>query len=359
MAKRKNSVALFEVITATKRKEAAASAAPLSLGTPKWWFKSKTKPAVQHASDAGYNASVLSPAYAPAQLTAPPETSAGPTSASAVVQRVVPDPSGSPPPERVTIPERAHEAGTFGLAFPANTGLGRRAMNWMGFGAKKLGFGSERREMTLRLRYTTAVIVGFALCVAVGLAYVSGRQANRASAGPSAMSSEQVRRGPILPGVLEVKPDRVVTSADTGTTDESDDAIAPVEPKRASPIAPAPISTAGGPKPLPRQGIGDVEIGLPRTTGLNYVIVQSYPEQKDADEAQKALQAAGIQCTVEPAPKGWAIDSDLKCVIGVHGFPRLSTPEYRQYVESIDAASRAFAGKAKLKRFEPSAYKWK
>ena len=43
MAKRKDSVALFEVITATRNREQAATSGRSSLRTPKWWFKNKSQ----------------------------------------------------------------------------------------------------------------------------------------------------------------------------------------------------------------------------------------------------------------------------------------------------------------------------
>src|SRR5688500_2098251 len=104
MAKRKDAVALFEVITAAKRKEQAAlgrTRAGSMLRTPKWWFKGKGKDGEQQqpeqleADGGAYPAPALP---APNDPTANYVTSAAP----GIVQRVVP----AAAPERVTIPDR-------------------------------------------------------------------------------------------------------------------------------------------------------------------------------------------------------------------------------------------------------------
>src|SRR5687768_8355612 len=119
MAKRKDSVALFEVITATKKREEAAAAAgstaPSVLGTPKWWFKSKDKRPGQAPANAPHDPTVApaaAPVHSAPQLTAPAEPSSA--TPSTLVQRVA-----AVAPERVTIPpERAEGADPFGLDFP-------------------------------------------------------------------------------------------------------------------------------------------------------------------------------------------------------------------------------------------------
>ena len=384
MAKRKDSVALFEVIKAQKSREKAAAAAgnpeaaqPAPLRTPKWWFKRSpgSQPQQQIAGPDPFAAPALPP---PAQAPMPVSSGSGeyspdvdPTmsrSAAALVQRVVPAAS----PERVTIPGGVDP---FGLdPSPQQAAPARRpaARSWLGFGpAKKVGIDPDRKEVTVRLRYTTAIIAGFAVCVVIGLAYLSGRSSSRASAGANGITSEQVRRGPILAGVLDVQAERTTISeagaeTRTATTPEAPNNV------RVDPPMPEPRSAGneaprgGGPtegavvdNPPPALPVtGDIATDLPRHNGLNYVVIQSYPEKKDADAAKEALLAAGIPCTVQRPPTGW--DQKLWAVIGTYGFPRTNTmPQYKRYLERINAVGKNFAGKSKYRSFDPSPVKWK
>jgi len=90
---------------------------------------------------------------------------------------------------------------------------------------------------------------------------------------------------------------------------------------------------------------------------LNYIIVQSYPEQKAAEEARDVLAKAGIPTTIEHGLKGfhpeWAI------VVTTKGFTRIQSDEYKQYVKQIDQVSVQYAGsKRGFKSFQPTGYKW-
>jgi hypothetical protein len=405
MAKRKDSVALFEVITAAKRKEAAAAArraamaasltsqppsaaapAPSVLRTPKWWFKSKKSGAAGHVAS-GYAAPALpAPAehdpteLAPAVPAGFDPTSSAPAPTPGVVQRVVPPTSYTSVPERVTIPAAAsseHPGLTvdpFGLDIPTAktdpTYPARPRRNWLasfgGRGRGKLDVDPDRREVTVRFRYTTAIIVGFALCVAVGLAYISGRRSNRASAGAAGVSSEQVRRGPILAGVLTI-PQADRTLARNNGDDDAVEQPAPrgvgqaskEQSKPATPPTPTPTTPQSKPgAKLPGEAAG-VSTGLPRSIGLNYVVVQSYSDHKTAEEARKALEAAGVPCTIEEGLKDWAPPT-MFCVVGTHGFSSVKTSAaYRQYEDAIRNVSKSFAGTSKYKMFDPRAYKWK
>ncbi len=384
MAKRKDSVALFEVIKAQKSREKAAAAAgspeaaqPAPLRTPKWWFKRAPGSQPQLPPPDPFAAPALPPP--PAEVSAPPAPVVGeyspdvdPTmsrTAAALVQRVVP----AQPAERVSIPGGVDP---FGLdPSPARGTPARRAARSMfGFGpVKKVGLDPDRKEVTVRLRYTTAIIAGFAVCVVIGLAYLSGRSSNRASAGANGITSEQVRRGPILAGVLDVQAERTTISEDgaepTTTTPEppNDVRVAPPLPEPQSAGNEAPRGGSGGPtegavvdNPPPAMAVtGAIATDLPRHNGLNYVVVQTYPAKKDAEAAKEALLAAGIPCTVDRPPTGWG-DQKLWAVIGNYGFPRTNTmPEYKRYIEQIKAVGKNFAGKSKYRSFDPSPVKWK
>jgi hypothetical protein len=375
MAKRKDSVALFEVITATRRKQEAAGDRS-ALRTPKWWFKSKVKgqnvPAGVSAADpteASYAAAALPPATVsatdavaldPTVDSSSRSTEIAPAAAApAIVQRVTPA-GYVAEPQRVNIPQHVgdDDSGTqaFGLDAPSASAPSRaRTGRWFrGLGSpKKVGLDPNRREVTLRFRYTTAIIVGFGICVAVGLAYVTGRKTNQANAGSRTTTSEDVRLGPINLGVLNIKPDRATTPGEA-----DDQPRAKADDRSKSRIPPPNIkSQMDSPKPAPPTvASGAVETGLPRSMGLNYVIVQSYDSPKLAADVKAALESAGVPCTVERTVKGWTDNPNLYSVVGTYGFPNTqSSQEFRQYIKAIDAAGK----KIPKGNFKPQPIRWK
>lgn len=367
MAKRKNAVALFEVITATKRKEAAAAAAerpPGAAGTSKWWFARRSRPAdPAPAATAAATPDpndptagvVLTPVYAPAQLAVPTPVVSEPAPAvPAVMHRVLPA-AYEAPVERVAAPQPLPRS--VAVEVPS-ADRPRRAR--FGFGFKKLALDPTRQEVTLRFRYTTAIIAGFAVLVIVGLAYVSGRRSRQAAAAPgSSRSTEQIQQGDVFADVLQVGDDRT-TTIDTAV--RADDRPLPEvgSVKGPGPGAAQPPAPAGAQRPAGKARVSAAfEVDMPRTIGLNYVIIQSYPKREDADAARQALESAGIPCTVERAPKGWSANPKLWSVIGTYGFPRIrKVKEYEAYLDSIMAVSAKHAGKNKYRKFEPAPCKW-
>jgi hypothetical protein len=349
MAKRKNAIALFEVITAAKRKEREAEIRQ-SLGTPKWWFKGKgakgdsggesSSSSLPSAADVD----PTSPAYVAASFASPYAPAGQPAAAPTPVTPAQSVPAIEPASAPVVAAAVRAEA-----AAPAGP---RRPWFRMG-GIKKLRLDPDRQEVTVRFRYTTAVIASFAIVVALGLAFVTGRRSSVA-AGPNSPSTKDVQSGPILAGVLDPADGQVATL----------DIPADEPEPRAAAAGASPARAAGSAVPMPavadRWTAPDIETRLPRVIGQNYVIVQSYLSREDADAARDALVAAGIPCTVERVPRSWSQNRNLFSVIGTHGFARpKSMPQYKSYAKAIESVGKAFAGKSKYKEFQPTAYQWK
>ncbi|HEY8751392.1 MAG TPA: hypothetical protein VIM11_25655, partial [Tepidisphaeraceae bacterium] len=159
MARGKHSTALFEVIHSANKPDRIAQ----SLRTPKWWFKTRPK-AVEAAS-----ASV--PEYREQERDDP-------------VQREV-------------VEEIAREPA------PARTRSSRIARS----SAVGFGFDRVRQELTLKLRYTTALVTGFAVFAIIGLSYVVGRHlgAGPKTAGATEQASvKELLQQPVQPGVFAV-----------------------------------------------------------------------------------------------------------------------------------------------------------
>lgn len=356
MAKRKDSVALFEVITAAKRKSAAAEREQPLLGAPKGWFRGRSGQGAgsqdQDPSPDGMVAVALPPAQAFGHLPPPSEQAPADGPVPAVVHRVVPT-AYAVPAEQVDEPEPPSRM----VEIPGpESDRPRRA--WFGFGIEQLGLDRDRQEVTVRVRYATAILAGFAVLVAIGLAYVAGRRSTSPVVGPNPASTEEIRRGPVLAGVLDVGAGRATTT-DVPAGPVQPGADASGRPFRSRAARPDPGGGAPAP-PVPSRPDANIETRLPRVFGLNYVIIQSYPRRADAEAAREDLEAAGIPCTVERAPKGWSpANPSLWSVIGTHGFAKLqSTPQYRSYIDSIAAVSKTFAGRSKYREFDPTPRKW-
>lgn len=95
-----------------------------------------------------------------------------------------------------------------------------------------------------------------------------------------------------------------------------------------------------------------------RIVNMHYVLIQSYLDEKTADQAVQFLNTNGIACSIERGVKGWR--KDFYQVIGLEGFPRASGPAYLAYRRKIDDLSIEFTQNhpRAYKRFEPEAIRW-
>ena len=298
MAKGKHSAALFEVIKGNGSGSAGRIAQ--SLRTPKWWFKSTPSAAADPA-----------PAVSPNE----PTSVAPQTVAVAAPRPATRSMSSAPSSSRSS--------------------------------AVHLDFDRNRKEITLRLRYTTALVSAFGVCALIGSAYVIGRHLNR---GPQTASAETIqtntpqyaRQGP-QPGVAEVTRQRVQRPAvnDTPQVHRNTDSPVPPAPRPASPMSLVPASA---------------ETRMPRAIGLNYVIIGTYPSE-ERDNAQAAcdfLTRNGIPCTLEKTDfaKNWV------CLVGTAGFTHISSADYKSYVDNIIKLAKSFPT-SHFNQLQPAAYKWK
>jgi hypothetical protein len=403
MARGKHSTALFEVINSAKKSpgglksatgrplEGKAAAASL-MRTPKWWFKGrppKDKPpeaaptvaAAGNDPTANVTAATLTahrPPITPSAVSAPIDklTTEPATVPVEPVERPATEPTvvvhdySEPEPilaERFVEPEPRPSARSTAsartrsprvrsaqepelepeplaapvLKIPAT----RRSEATPSRTSVHVEVDRDRQEITLRMRYTTAIVSGFVILVAIASAYVIGRHLGEsASAGPGgaapipSASTKQLRGGPAQPGVLDVGRDHANLAAAKldGTPKKAEDSDAYED---------APVDSAG--------------IAY-RTVNRNYVIIATFPPEK-SDTASKAcdfLCSHGITCTLERdvhgEPAHWL------SLVGTRGFPhRYSTnKDYLAYRDAIAALNDKFPAKSNFGRFTPLPYKW-
>lgn len=355
MARRRNSVALFEVIHSDKRFGKQAPAAQ-PLRTPLWWFKNKTKdkPAEAEAEAVEVKAKVpkaakIPSASAPAAAPAPaakekiPEKKLSPM--AYLKAKMTPPPLAAEPdnfePEAVFAPDHS-EFKHFEAARDAEQSPPSRATPVMK--AVDLAVDPDQQTISFRLTYTTALVGGFALLIIVILAFVIGQHLTRKpTPALTSMSTEELRALPAHGDVINVDSSKPTT-----------DPKPPPTPAVASPIKTSGTKVAP-PDEGPQPPKSYTTIGE-RQNGLTYVIVQSYPDEHDAVKAKDILNQEGILCTVEPGIEGWG---KWYVVVGVQGFARYRSDEFKAYVASIEAVSKKFAKNSKFKQFEPQPYTWR
>lgn len=196
----------------------------------------------------------------------------------------------------------------------------------------------QRQELTLRLSYTGAIVLSFTVLVTIVLAFLVGkRMYDTVQPAQAARPTEQMLVDPPAPQVLEV-------SSAVRSVEPEDAALPLVEQVNA-----APLNT---PQPPPPVIVRDPR----RQIGLNYVVIQSYPNEAEAIEAIDVLAQNGIQADVQRNLRGW--NASWYSVVGIEGFTRISSTEFKQYVRKIDQVSQQYAGRKSWKAFSPQAYKW-
>ncbi len=427
MARGKHSTALFEVITANRHADRKAPPPAAALRTPKWWFKGRPKAgapaATSPALGGGFGAISAKP-----KLKAPPAPVAreeefdptanvsaaslrqvdreplvsAPSPETIIPNVVVPEPFAQPPivQESVEAEPTVVERAFFGrptpltrqglaaepesfeaaadqvndravepAAAPRPTSSSRPAVALLkqlsGRGMRWVA-DSDRQEVTLTLRYTTAIVAAFAVVVVISLAYLIGRhygekaalaaasqdgqeeQQPDAPAAPSAatVSTAEVKKGPVQATVLDVG-------------GHAKPAAARFEASKPPALTSgAAVSSGGGDRdyedaPLSADGVAT------RTINRNYVIVHSFETRASAFQARDFLIQNGIPCTVERSlPQttyvGWYT------VLGTRGFPKsfLNSKPYLDYKSRIEELGKTFPGHTAFLTFQPRGYRW-
>ena len=363
MAKGKHSVALFEVISSSRGRERPAARPPI-FRAPRWMSLRRRggggsggsggqDPTTERAPTAEEIAAdpTLKPITVPTRLDA--------TGAPVVVGRVVPQPAPAPPaPVVVETPAEANDpwsADGDDLLSSVDDAprRGRRA-------PFSFDVNSDRQEIVLRMRYTAAVLTGFTVLVLIGLAYVTGRQtAQPAPQLADGVSTDLIRRGPVHPTVMNVGDGRDLSGGrGRGATARADGPAFATEQTAGPVTSPegTELASPAADRQPPQVGAA-VEQNARRIIGLNYVLVQSYPDAVDAEKACEVLRRAGIEATVE---RGLSFAPSRYCVVGTLGFasPYKTRPEYQQYVKAIERASATLGSRSSLRHFEPTPLKW-
>jgi len=190
-----------------------------------------------------------------------------------------------------------------------------------------------------RLAQHSSVLLGvMAAITVIGALAIARRAMHPAASAPrAAIPAEQTRTQTAHPSVLDVTP---ATASPSGA---------------GAVVASADADTLSADTAAARPAAG--VLTPTRQINLNYVLIQSYGDEKTATEARDFLNKNGVPCTIERGVKNWR--KDFYLVIGLQGFPRASGPDYLAYRSRIEALGAQFAPSPRsYKRFDPVAIKW-
>jgi hypothetical protein len=177
-------------------------------------------------------------------------------------------------------------------------------------------------------------IAGTAVALAVIGAMLLARHFSARPAVLNVSIEQTLRDGPAHPAVL------------TGPVNVPKVGVTALSPELAADVIQA---GANAPDPIAKPGA--------RIVNMHYVLIQSYFEEKTANEACSFLNKNGIDCTIERGVKGWRMD--FYQVIGLRGFPRPSGAEYLAYRHDIEELGKQFSPNPRSYRhFQPQAIKW-
>jgi hypothetical protein len=332
MAKSKHATALFEVMNRTTSSPSGMRATfergstGGGIPTPKWWFKSR----------GGSDVKVIAP-EAPVILSNP----------TPAVTTAAPEPEYvAPPVVEEPAPQRAPAAATVTPSIASSVEVPPVAVS----------VDSSRQLISLRLSYTSALIGGFGVFIALALAVLIGKGLSRGPATAIAGTSTQVlrQRAP-TPGVMNI-PRR---SESSGANDSVEGSARPAKsvstgtrnPQQAQP-------SFNDPRPPATFFTDDAH----RSAGLNYAIIVSFPDREHADKAAEFLTKNGIACTVERDLPNWKLAWPNGCsVVGIRGFAKVSNnPALEDYKKSIMGVSGKFTtNRSGFSAFAPSMYLWR
>jgi hypothetical protein len=326
MAKRKPPAALFEVIH-------TSPPPPLNINRARrsWWFAPRAT-AGRAQVMGSLHPSMLAdePTHAPAMATA-----TATCSPEAELRARFADASDSAHDVAVFSADEPEESDV--ADEPSFTPRPRLSSPVSEFCDGGLRIDRTRQELTFRLNYTTAALTAFIALVLMGLAFVVGKRLAESGDDPAITA---LRTG---------QPDPTVLSVDHGGSA----AVSNLSGGASESNAPAPQINARESAPSPSDS-GVAAGAVQRTIGLDYLVVQSYPDKKSAQDAADMLTQNGVPCTVEHGLK-WA--PNWYSVVTAAGYPPHSA-EGDQLAASIHKVGVEQTKAGHRYRFDPQGYQW-
>ncbi len=320
MARKKRSVALFEVIQKDKRFQRKTLGVS-SLRAPGSWFGRREPLRAIGNANAGM-APVAEPTHE--MLTADP-----------TLRPLVSINEDTASPSVVTEPARPKPRGQKRPAYHAAMARRSGPSAWTVAYQKFIEEMKPRwRRLQISMAGQSGLLTGASAAAVVIMGVLIARHITPSAATSTGVTAsiEQLRSQAAHPSVLEV--------AGAARTETELPATLPPDGKITGADAQPATNTS-----MPA-----------RQVNLNYVVIQSYGDQKTATDARDFLMRNGIFCSIERGVKNWR--KDFYQVVGSQGFTRVSGPDYQAYRGRISALSAKFAPSHGYREFAPQAVKW-
>ena len=175
------------------------------------------------------------------------------------------------------------------------------------------------------------------------------------------LTAVEILAGKVNPGVLDLRSGSGVAG---NLTSDTNNAVASIADRGASARLTQNASSNDSAISLSSGNTSQRAIeGTGRISGLNYVIIQAYDSQAEAQAVVELLAKSNITATVEfpsALPKWAQSDSGLFFVVGTQSFNRFTNnPAYADYIRRLNAISGRETGKSIAKAFDPHAYQWR
>ena len=204
------------------------------------------------------------------------------------------------------------------------------------------------RQFAIQLNYTSAVIAGFALLVAIAVAVIISTASKKEDKGTIAKSN--------------VRPDVLDVTKNTAKTPANPSNITPIAPTNTVIDEDARASMAGGGESIGLDTLGKpipVPTNVKRVVGYQYMVLLSFPREEDAKELVKFLAQNGVPATAEKALPDYA--KSWTSVVTTRGFERTkNNTAFASYSDALKGLLQKYAGDSKFRKtFKIDVYTWR
>lgn len=221
---------------------------------------------------------------------------------------------------------------------PAAAESDRSNPNYPGSNRPEFAIDRDRRQISMRVSYTTAIVAGFAVVVACGLAYIVG------SAGHG--KTVAVANSTPQPGVLNVQQNSANLINDpANVTHQNATDLGKINDTGKD------LSLDNGGGPI------DVPTNVKRIVGYQYLVLMSFQRGADANALVKFLADNGVPATAEKALPGYS--AAWYSVVTTHGFDHTSkNPPYDVFVASLTRLMQKYSRSSQYVAGKPAVYTW-
>lgn len=276
----------------------------------------------------------------PTEAHAEPELPRSPRRATEIARDLSELPPAAPKTPRKPVRVLLHEA--WQVAAPHLQSMKSKLYEWGHIGFTRTRARIESlRDINARHAATAATVLG-GIIVLGGSFYVGKLLLQRPTTDPALVDADGINTLP-RPDVLEIDPNgnSAVANVSRSVPDVALERVA-TQPQVAAPVGGRPDVFGG------------------RNLDANYVIVQSYYTQAEADAAVDVLAKYNIRTNVEKNLPGWSSGGrDFFSVVSYDGYPRLKdNAAYQAFLQTLTKISDRETGTTLPKRLDPRPYKY-